>query len=588
MGDAEKLITENLEVWASAVKAKSSAGRGSNNKRELYGMDRLRELILELAIRGLLTPQDPNDESAVKIREEIEVERARLVEDGTIKKKKALPPISDEEKPFELPSSWEWLRLSEVGHDWGQKKPESDFTYIDVSSINKERGIVFDPKVLTEDEAPSRARKLVKEGTVIYSTVRPYLLNIAVVAKSFDPLPIASTAFAIVHPFQGILASYIYRYLRSPTFISYVGSCQTGIAYPAINDKQFFSGVLPVPPLAEQHRIVAKVDELMALCDQLEQEQTRSLDTHDTLVATLLGALTTATADAGQFAEAWQHIQANFDILFTTESSIDQLKQTILQLAVMGKLVGQNPEDESADEALEILKTKQTIMFAEEGLRKRKPVVAPTRDEWPHELPRGWAFPCFESVSVIVSGVTKGRKLAGRKTIHLPYLRVANVQRHHLDLDIIKEIEVLEDDLERYRLESGDVLMTEGGDWDKVGRAAVWQNELQNCIHQNHVYRVRVADQEILAPGWVVLFANSPSGRRYFEGASKQTTNLASINMTQLRGCPLPLPPAAEQHRIVAKVDELMTLCDQLKASLATAQATQLNLADSLVEQAIG
>ena len=123
---------------------------------------------------------------------------------------------------FELPNNWVWLRLNDIGYNWGQKEPNQSFTYIDVSSINNERGIICDPKLLAPEEAPSRARKIVKEGTVIYSTVRPYLLNIAVLTKSFNPSPIASTAFAIIHPFKEVLASYIYYYLRSPTFINYV------------------------------------------------------------------------------------------------------------------------------------------------------------------------------------------------------------------------------------------------------------------------------------------------------------------------------------------------------------------------------
>src|SRR5262245_18301041 len=131
----------------------------------------------------------------------------------------------------------------------------------------------------------------------------------------------------------------------------------------------------------------------------------------------------------------------------------------------------------------------------------------------------------------------------------------------------MKTIYIPEDEVPRYVLRPGDVLMTEGGDWDKLGRAAIWLGEIAQCIHQNHVFRVRSPLPEKLHPRWVVTYTNSLLGRSYFENASKQTTNLASINMTQLRGCPLPLPPLAEQHRIVAKVDELMALCDQLEVA---------------------
>jgi type I restriction enzyme S subunit len=128
--------------------------------------------------------------------------------------------------------------------------------------------------------------------------------------------------------------------------------------------------------------------------------------------------------------------------------------------------------------------------------------------------------------------------------------------------------------------------MTEGGDWDKLGRAAIWREEIPGCIHQNHIFRVRPPSGDV-SPEWVVTYVNSLLGRAFFEDASKQTTNLASINMTQLRGCPFPLPPLAEQHRIVAKVDALMALCDRLEANLTTTDGTRRRLLEALLAEAL-
>jgi hypothetical protein len=302
------------------------------------GIQKLRSLILELAVRGKLVPQDPKDEPASEVLKRIAKERARLEADGKIKKSKPLPPVSHEDQPFALPNGWEWVRLSEISRDWGQKTPNEDFSYIDVSAIDNTRGKIVSPSVVTPNDAPSRARKMVRRGTVIYSTVRPYLLNIAVVDRELSPPPIASTAFAVVHPLSGISSQYIFWYLRSPVFVRYVESVQTGIAYPAVNDSQFFSGFFSLAPLAEQHRIVAKVDELMTLCDQLEAEVDAGETAHAKLVEALLDTLT-QSADAAELAANWQRLAKHFDTLFTTESSLDALKQTILQLAVMGKLV---------------------------------------------------------------------------------------------------------------------------------------------------------------------------------------------------------------------------------------------------------
>ncbi len=223
----------------------------------------------------------------------------------------------------------------------------------------------------------------------------------------------------------------------------------------------------------------------------------------------------------------------------------------------------------------------------EEGIQDRKPVDRTERSGLNYSIPDSWQLPCFDDVFVIVSGVTKGRSLVGRKTIDLPYLRVANVQRGHLDLSVMKTIRLPVEELPRYRLRRGDVLMTEGGDWDKLGRAAVWNDELPECIHQNHVFRVRPPLPTKLLPRWAVTYANSAFGRAYFEEASKQTTNLASINMTQLRGCPLPLPPLAEQHRIVAKVDELMALCDELEVGLNTTATASCHLLKATLQETL-
>ncbi|MEZ4403208.1 MAG: restriction endonuclease subunit S [Kofleriaceae bacterium] len=150
----------------------------------------------------------------------------------------------------------------------------------------------------------------------------------------------------------------------------------------------------------------------------------------------------------------------------------------------------------------------------------------------------------------------------------------------------MKEIEIPKEELGKYKLIAGDLLFTEGGDWDKLGRSAVWRDEVVPCIHQNHVFRARLVASN-LDPLWFSLFANSPIGRRYFADAAKQTTNLASINMTQLRHCPMPLPPLGEKQRIVAKVEHLMKVCDDLEASLRRAEDRASKLVESAVQELV-
>lgn len=233
----------------------------------------LRKAILQLAMQGKLVPQDPKDLPASELLKEIEAEKKRLVKEGKIKQPKPLPEIKPDEIPYPLPNGWEWVRMRNVCHDWGQKIPDRQFVYIDVGSIDNKRGIVSqEVQLLESSEAPSRARKIIKKGTVVYSTVRPYLLNIAIIEKDYEHEPIASTAFAILHPFNGIANRFIYSYLRSPRFISFVEKAMKGVAYPAINDNDFFQALIPLPPSQEQRRIVAKIDQLMARCDELEKQ----------------------------------------------------------------------------------------------------------------------------------------------------------------------------------------------------------------------------------------------------------------------------------------------------------------------------
>ncbi|MDE2577904.1 MAG: restriction endonuclease subunit S [Hyphomicrobiales bacterium] len=247
---------------------------------------RLRQTILNLAVRGKLVPQDPNDEPASELLKRIAKEKARLVKAGEFRKPKALPEV--EEPPFDLPQNWRWTPIREVTSDRGQEIPQSTFTYIDVTAIDKEAGVVADPKVLEASEAPSRARKITRKGDVIYSCVRPYLLNVAVIETDFDPPPIASTAFAILNGHGLVMPRFIWIVLRSPFMVACVEENQRGQAYPAINDADFAVLPFPLPPLAEQHRLVAKVDELMGLCDRLEASLNAAAATRRRLLEALL------------------------------------------------------------------------------------------------------------------------------------------------------------------------------------------------------------------------------------------------------------------------------------------------------------
>ena len=577
MTASEKLITQNLDVWSSAIKQKASTGRGSSSKQELYGVNKLRELILELAVRGLLTPQNIADEPASTLLEKIEAEKIQLLKEKKIKKPKKFEEIVEEELPFSIPESWSWVRLSDVGHDWGQKKPEHTFTYIDVGAVNKELGFIEEPSVVEASEAPSRARKLVKKGTVIYSTVRPYLLNIAVINEDFSPEPIASTAFAIIHPFEGIQASFVYRYLRSPSFIKYVESCQTGVASPAVNDKQFFSGVIPVPPESEQKRIVAKVDELMVLCDQLEQQQENSINAHQTLVETLLGALTNASGK-GDFDTAWARIAEYFDILFTTDHSIEKLKKTILQLALMGRLVPQNSNDEPAGVLLKNILAEKEKLIKEKKIKKQKPLPEITNDETRLEIPDSWSWLRLGDAFDVRDGTHDSPKY---QESGYPLVTSKNIYSRKLDLTNVKYISE-EDHLkisERSKVDKGDILFAMIG---SIGNAVIIDIEPEFSV--KNVGLFKYYDIDLSCPEYLLYYLQL--AENWFKEESSGAVQ-SFVSLGKLRSYPYPLAPLEEQKRIVAKVDELMALCDQLKIKINGADTTQQKLADAMAEQAL-
>ncbi|WP_404295490.1 restriction endonuclease subunit S [Halomonas sp.] len=590
---ARELITDHLDLWTSAVTTRSTAGRGSSSgkrgKIELTGIKKLRELILELAVRGKLVDQDPSDEPASVLLERISEEKARLVKEGKIKKPKKLPAVELEEEDFELPSSWLWVRLGSVGQILGGGTPKSGepsywaekgvswLTPADLYGIN-EKYIESGKRDISRLGLEKSSAQLLPEGAVLFSSRAP-IGYVAIAAKALA----TNQGFKSCAPYVREVSQFVYYFLKRSA--RHIDASASGTTFKEVSGSKVASIAMPLPPLEEQRRIVEKVDELMALCDRLEQQVGDQLEAHEVLVDTLLDALTRST-DAGEVVENWARIAEHFDTLFTTEASIEKLKQTILQLAVMGRLVEQNPDDEPASLLLERIAEEKARLVNEGKIRKQKPLPEIAGDEYPFEIPAGWVVSRMDDITDIQSGIAKGKKHTGKKTTWLPYLRVANVQRGRLDLSEVKEIEISCDETEKYSVKKRDLLITEGGDWDKVGRTAIWNAAIDPMAHQNHVFRARlILDEQ--NEKWIEKYLNSGFSREYFAGSSKQTTNLASINKTQLRSSTVPVPPIEEQRRIIEKIDELMAICDRLKARLGEAGDTRTRLAEAVVEQAV-
>nr|WP_319800294.1 restriction endonuclease subunit S [Enterobacter hormaechei] len=454
----EKLITDHIDIWSSALQTRSTAGRGSNGKIDLYGIKKLRELILELAVRGKLVPQDPNDEPASELLKRIAADKAELVKQGKIKKQKPLPEISEDEKPFELPVGWEWVTLATIGEIVGGGTPTSDnphywstqgIKWLTPADLNGLKGkyISSGARDITIDGLSNSSAKLMPKGTVLFSSRAP----IGYVAISNNELA-TNQGFKSCVPYIKESAEYIYYFLLSAA--KKIDEMASGTTFKEVSGAVVSKVLLPFPPLNEQLKIVEVADDLMSLCDQLEQQSLSSLDAHQQLVETLLTTLADSQ-NAEELAENWARISQHFDTLFTTEASIDALKQTILQLAVMGKLVPQDPSDEPASELLKRIEQEKVQLVKEGKIKKQKPLPPVSDEEKPFALPVGWEWCRFEDVVDIQSGITKGRNLAGRTLISVPYLRVANVQRGYLQLSDIKSIEIPVEEKDKYHVQKG-------------------------------------------------------------------------------------------------------------------------------------
>ena len=541
------------------------------------GIQRLREMILQLAVQGKLVPQDPSDEPAAVLLAKIQAEKERLIQAGTIKRQKPLPPIQEDEKPFELPNGWEWTKLGLISQVNPRNYADDDLSasFVPMSLITTFTDGRHEQEIKLWKDIKQGFTHFA-EGDIGVAKITPCFENgkAAIFQNLQNKIGAGTTELHIIRPFgQTLLPRYVLTYLKSPMFLLIGETQMTGTAGQKRLPKEFVANnPFPLPPLKEQARIVAKVDALMALCDELEALQQKraqlQLSTHQAVLESLANAQTPLDLQT-----AWQRLQATMPLLFTQPQQIKGLRETILQLAVRGKLVPQDPSDEPASVLLAKISAEKERLIKQGTIKRQKPLPPIREEEIPFELPQGWEWARLGDYLDIISGVTLGRKNLGEDLLELPYLRVANVQRGHLNLHDIKKTVIKRAELNKYLLKKDDLLVNEGGDWDKVGRTAIWRGEIPACIHQNHIIRMRKIIDEFLAE-WVQMFMNSVA-KNYFQNASKQTTNLASINMSQLKNCLICIPNKYEGSRIVAKVDALMALCDEWEARLQAARHTQ-------------
>ncbi|MFA7346598.1 MAG: restriction endonuclease subunit S [Desulfurivibrionaceae bacterium] len=584
------LITEHIATWTGAEIPKANGGRGrgrGSNGQSPHGIKKLRELILELAVRGKLVPQDPKDEPASVLLEKIAKEKARLIKEGKIKKDTSLPEISEDEKPYELPKGWGWTRLGNVTDYGFSEKAEpgsvSEDTWIlELEDVEKDTSKLLQ-KVRVADRQFRSSKNVFSKGDVIYGKLRPYLDKVIVA----DENGICTTEMVPLKGYAHIASQYLRLVMKSPCFIRYANDSTHGMNLPRMGTEKARLALFPITSKAEQHRIVAKVDELMALCDKLEQQQADSNDTHQTLVETLLATLTTV-ADPAEFAVSWQRIVGHFDTLFTTEESIDQLKQTILQLAVMGKLVPQNPNDEPASTLLEKIAKEKAKLIKEGKIKKQKTLPKISEDEKPFDLPVGWGWVRLDDLALrSEAGWSPNCEPTPRKDNDWGVLKVSAVSWGQYNPDENKALPANLRPRPEFEVFPDDFLISRANTSELVARAVIVPKETPPRLMMSDKI-IRFVFSRSSNTQFVNLANGSSSSREYYSRVAGGTSSsMKNVSRDQIRMLLIALPPLAEQHRIVAKVDELLALCDTLKERLHDAKITQVQLADAIVEQAV-
>jgi len=452
-----------------------------------------------------------------------------------------------DEVPFDIPDSWEWVRLGSIVYNRGQITPSTDFCYIDIGSIdNKNQKLNPTDTVIAPDKAPSRARKLVDKGDVLYSTVRPYLHNMCIVDRDFSCIPIASTGFAVLTCHAELCNKFLLYYMMSPDFDAYANNTDNakGVAYPAINDDRLYKALIPIPPLGEQFRIVSAIESVDA-----------------------------SIRDYGVKEDALRALNGSFP---------ESLKKSILQEAVQGKLVPQDPSDEPAEALLERIRVEKQRLIKEGKIKKDKHESVIFRrdnshyekrgskeeninDIIPFELPDSWEW---IRLSAILTSTDAGKspqcENRPRTIGEWGVIKTTAIQDGYF---LAEENKVLPLDFslqESMVVHHGDLLITRAGPRNRTGVICVVDGEPENLILSDKTVRLSYL-RNFVNPHYVMTALSSPA-MQYFvvDAMTGMASSQVNISQEKMKTFLLPLPPLNEQQRIVDEVSKIFGRIDKL------------------------
>jgi type I restriction enzyme S subunit len=583
-------ILDSIDVWIGAQGWKSKLRLKSINNISLEGIDRLRSLFMELAVRGKLILQDPNDEPARMLLEKNAKKRTQLGELKGIRKQSPLREISDEETPFKLPQGWEWVRLGEIADiirgvtyeksDARVEQFENSIRLLRASNIDGRINLddtLYIPRELIRDD------QLIIKGDILIAMSSGSADLVGKAAQADKDLISSFGAFCgVIRSFSNEFLTYFGFYFQTPLYRGQASKYGKGIGINNLSKGSLENLVCPVPPLTEQYRIVAKVDELMKLCDELEHEETNHLKSHQLLVETLLGTRAQAK-DPAEFQTAWTTLTQHFDDMFITEDSIDQLKQTILQLAVMGKLVLQDSNDEPASMLLERISREKSSIGAKIKKQKLLPEMKPS--EKPFELPQGWLWCHFGKLGEFINGDRSSNYPNKSEYVDKG---IAWINTGHIEPDGTLSINSM-----NYITEEK---------YDSLRGGKILPNDLVYCLRGATFGKtafVKPYSKGAIASSLMIIRLSQHVNSRFvyyylkssfakmqlerFDNGSAQP-NLAANDVSLYS---FPLPPFQTQTNIAVKIDQLFELCDRLKERITKSQKVVNEMADSILEQVV-
>jgi type I restriction enzyme, S subunit len=552
----------------------------------------LRRFILDLAVRGKLVEQDPNDEPASELLKRIQVKKEKLVKEGKIKQGKLLSDVAKDESTFDIPDNWKWARFGNIVEFSAGRTPSrhdrsywntGDYPWISIADMKDGEHLTTTKETISQKAKEQIFRA---EPSPLGTMLMSFKLTIGKIVRLSIP---AHHNEAIISIFPHFAEIDAYLFMSLPQFAR-GGNTKDAIKGATLNRESISNIILPLPPLAEQHRIVAKVDELMGLCDRLEAAQKDRESQRDRLVASSLHYLNQATAPAEFCVGVASPLENrakfyfnNLPKLTTRSEHIKQLRQTILNLAVCGKLVPQDPNDEPASELLDRIQIEKKELIAHGRIRREKPLLPLKISNIPFMIPPSWEWVKIGIASLFTEYGTSQQSAHSEYGVSV--LKMGDIQDGKVILGGQKKVSETIDDLPGLYLKNLDLLYNRTNSAELVGKTGIYLGDDDKYTFASYLIRIHCSSISS-SPFYFNLAMNAPFFRAtQITPHLKQQCGQANVNGTILKNMAIPLPPLAEQHRIVAKVDELMGLCDRLEAQIDITETDSRRLLESLLHQ---